>query len=218
MTNSSHPPIWGILLAAGKGERFQKQRPNEDKLLAPLPGQHTLAPTALASSLWALAAHTERTIVITHPEQHKRHELLSALKSECAKQHHALTLLKHPDCQAGMGASLAIAAQYLEHTTNTPPQGVLVALADMPWIQSATYQAVVQALAQHPIAAPFYQKKRGHPVGFQWPLIKQLATLSGDQGARGLIQEYGCHQITIHDPGVLMDIDHPEDLQQDPRD
>lgn len=211
---SQNTPVWGILLAAGKGSRFQKERPGADKLLAPLPAQAADASLVLQQSLRALAAHTTRTLVIIHPEQNKRHEQLLKLKKELARQQHPLTLLSEPGCSAGMGASLALAARYGMQSGATPPVGVLIALADMPWIKKETYQAVARALIEHPIAAPFHGGKRGHPVGFQWSLMRELSQLSGDAGARALLETHGCHRIISADPGVLMDIDRPGDLQQ----
>jgi len=45
----------------------------------------------------------------------------------------------------GMGASLAVAAQYLQGLPGTPA-AVLVALADMPWIRRASLESVLDAL------------------------------------------------------------------------
>lgn len=215
MSESQNPPVWGILLAAGQGTRYQKAHPGEDKLLAPLPNAAKPS-TVLAHSLLALAAQTERTAVIIHPDQKRRYQQLLQIKHSLAQQGHPLTILTDEQCLDGMGASLASVARHWLQTIKTAPYGVLVALADMPWIQPASYQAVAQALRLHAIAAPYYRQKRGHPVGFQWALLPQLATLKGDQGARTLLKNHGCHQIATADPGVLMDIDHPEDLQQQP--
>ena len=215
ITESQNPPVWGILLAAGQGRRYQKARPGEDKLLAPLPNAGKPS-TVLARSLLALAAQTERTAVIIHPEQKRRYQQLLQIKHSLDQQGHPLTILTDEHCLDGMGASLASVARHWLQTAKTAPYGVLVALADMPWIQPASYRAVAQALGQYAIAAPSYQQKRGHPVGFQWTLLQQLATLTGDQGARMLLKNHGCHQIATTDPGVLMDIDHPGDLSQQP--
>src|SRR5699024_7495315 len=136
-----------------QGSRYQKQRPGEDKLLAPLPT--AIGPsTVLAQSLLALAAQTNRTAVIIHPEHKRRHQQLLKIKHSLAQQDHSLTILTDEQCHDGMGASLASVAQHWLQTVKTAPYGVLVALADMPWIQPTSYQAVAQALRHHAIAAP----------------------------------------------------------------
>jgi len=221
MTNNSRPPIiWGILLAAGQGRRFAQARPGQDKLLQPLP--HGLS--VLQTSTQALAQHCAFTLVITLPEHHQRHEQVHLM----AQNQNTVELFSSAAGHAGMGASLAAAALALEQRATQEqqtPDGVLVALADMPGIQPSSYQAVIQALVSNPdkteqkttkrpfIAAPTYAQQRGHPVGFSWALSKELAQLKGDQGARDLLKRYGCKMVSVQDPAVLKDIDHPEQLQ-----
>jgi molybdenum cofactor cytidylyltransferase len=97
-------------------------------------------------------------------------------------------------------------------------RGWLIALADMPWIRPTTIAAVAGAIrAGAPLAAPFYQGRRGHPVGFGAAFGKELCALHGDEGARSLIQ---CHagelgRLDCDDAGVLADIDVPADLHSD---
>ncbi|MDO9190622.1 MAG: NTP transferase domain-containing protein, partial [Sulfurimicrobium sp.] len=67
-----------------------------------------------------------------------------------------------------------------------------------------------------PLAAPFFQGQRGHPVGFDGRFRKDLLALKGDEGARQLLRE---HQIDLGmiectDAGVIRDIDQPGDLQE----
>jgi len=64
------------------------------------------------------------------------------------------------------------------------------------------------------IAAPCWQGRRGHPVGFSQALGPELAALSGDEGAKILIQTYleQLHIIDCDDSGILRDIDKPDDL------
>src|SRR5690625_2020963 len=221
MTNNIRPPIvWGILLAAGQGRRFAQARPGQDKLLQPLSNGLSV----LQTSARALAQHCAFTLVITLPDQHQRHaQVLSIMQ-----QQNTVKLFSSTAGQAGMGSSLAAAAQALkQHAAQVQhtPAGLLVALADMPGIQPSSYQAVIQALLLAPetiepemkkrpfIAAPTYAQQRGHPVGFSWALSKELAQLKGDQGARDLLKRYGCQSVPVQDPAVLKDIDHPEQLQ-----
>ena len=233
MTAPTHfPTVWGILLAAGQGSRFARMRPGQDKLLQPLPqGQSVLQRSTLA-----LARHCAVTLVVTRPQQHQRQAHIGRAHAEITAPFTTssapiIHLLASPAGRHGMGASLAAAvralSQHAQHTTQQPDL-ILVALADMPSIQASTYQAVLDhcaALIKAPhsphdsqsaqqwIAAPFYERQRGHPVAFSWSLRSKLSTLTGDQGARPLLQRYGCHPVTVSDPAVLQDIDTPEQLQ-----
>ena len=193
--------FWGILLAAGQGVRYAQRTAGADKLLAVLPTKQTVIET----SATALAAHTDYTLAITAPNHPQRFELL---------QRSELEVMEDKRCRQGMGISLALAAQHLRQRAlhHPPPKGVMVALADMPSIQPSSYQAVAQALSHAAIAAPVYQGKRGHPVGFSWALIDALSECEGDQGARQLLQQQGFHSILTNDAGVIHDIDLPQHL------
>jgi molybdenum cofactor cytidylyltransferase len=90
--------------------------------------------------------------------------------------------------------------------------GWLVLPGDMPLVQPATLQAVARALAQHAVAYAQYKGRRGHPVGFSAELYSELATLSGDEGARRLIARYPAYGVEVDDAGVLLDVDTLDDL------
>jgi molybdenum cofactor cytidylyltransferase len=93
-------------------------------------------------------------------------------------------------------------------------QGVLVGLADMPYIRASSYTAVAGDLTREGICVPRYEGKRGHPVGFGRRYFPDLAGLSGDQGARELLRQYAdsINYLDLDDPGILRDIDRKEDL------
>jgi molybdenum cofactor cytidylyltransferase len=93
--------------------------------------------------------------------------------------------------------------------------GWVVALADMPRIRPATIIAIRDALAAGAaIAAPVYRGERGHPVGFSSALGGELVALSGDSGAKAVLQRHGNAIVLIDcdDPGVVLDIDQKSDL------
>ena len=133
----------------------------------------------------------------------------------------ALALLRTEDCRVieadpageGMGTSLATAARHLLALPDTP-RSVLVALADMPWIRHASMAGVLDALQHAPMAAPSHRGRRGHPVGFRADLLPRLALLNADEGARRLLGQPGLRLVEVDDPGVLLDIDTPADLDR----
>jgi molybdenum cofactor cytidylyltransferase len=51
-------------------------------------------------------------------------------------------------------------------------------------------------------------------VGFAAELYSELAVLSGDDGARRVVSRYPALGLELDDPGVLVDIDTEEDLEQ----
>ena len=91
--------------------------------------------------------------------------------------------------------------------------GWVIALGDMPWVPAQVVGQVTEALrAGALIAAPECDGFRGHPVGFAASLGPELLRISGDRGARELAVRYGLQTVPTSDPGVLQDVDRPEDL------
>lgn len=182
----------GILLAAGRSARF-----GADKRL------HLLAdgtPMALASAR-ALKAALPRVAAVVEIGNSALCELLRAAGVE---------LIPAPTSDQGVGTSLAAGI-----AATAQADGWVVALADMPFISASTIARVRAALAARaPIAAPCYQGRRGHPVGFDRRFRQALLALRGDEGARHLLHEHRLQVelIDCDDPGVVRDIDTPHDL------
>jgi molybdenum cofactor cytidylyltransferase len=110
----------------------------------------------------------------------------------------------------GMGASLACAVR-----AAGAADGYLVALADMPYVRPASIAAVRDALAGGAaLAAPYFHSRRGHPVGIAAAFRGDLLALVGDEGAKALLSRHSgqMKKIPVGDPGVIRDIDRPEDL------
>lgn len=117
---------------------------------------------------------------------------------------------------AGMGDSIARGVR----ATSTAA-GWLILPADMPLVQAQTLRAVAQALhtaAADGVVQPFYTGQAGHPVAFAAGCRDALLALSGEQGARTVVQaqrKLGKVQtLAVDDPGILYDVDTLEDLRQ----
>ncbi len=90
----------------------------------------------------------------------------------------------------------------------------LVILGDMPFVQPETLRQLVEALANGaPAVVPVQAGRRGNPAGFARTVWPHLMTLSGDQGARPLLDSLHVVEIPADDPGIHRDIDVPEDLK-----
>ena len=186
--------IVGILLAAGRGERF-----GGDKLLALLPDGECVG---AAAARHLLAAVTEVVAVVRSDDA----ALAAALGANGAH------IVRCANADDGMGASLACAVQ-----ATSGASGWLVALADMPWIRPETIARVAGAIAGGAVvAAPFFNGERGHPVGFAASCQAELAALTGDEGAKAVVAAHrdGIARIDVDDPGILRDIDTREDLNR----
>lgn len=181
--------IVGILLAAGSSRRF-----GADKR------QHRLAdgtPMALASAR-RLAQACLRTLVVIRPGDMALASLLAT---------NGVITVACDEADQGMGHSLSCGI-----AASKEADGWLVALADMPYISLASFQAVLEALQSGAsLARTTYLGKVGHPVGFGASYLPELLALTGDQGGKAILDAHreDLHCCHVDDPGVLNDIDYP---------
>jgi molybdenum cofactor cytidylyltransferase len=114
------------------------------------------------------------------------------------------------DAVHGMGHTLA-------HGVARAPEanGWVIALADMPRVRPDTIRSVAAALrGGAKIAVPFYDGRRGHPVGFAADLGPELRASRGDTGARAVLERHrdAVVRVACDDPGVHVDVDTRADL------
>ena len=191
--------ICGILLAAGRGKRFDPSG-QRNKLLQTL-GEDAV----VVRSARHLLAVLPRVVAVVRPGADAVAAELLALGCE---------VTTCPLADTGMAASLVHALRHsLLHAEAENAQGWVVALADMPHVQPSTIQSLKTALEQGAgIAAPLYRGRRGNPVGFSRHYLPQLLALEGDQGARGILTHSAVTELDVDDSGILQDIDTPADL------
>jgi molybdenum cofactor cytidylyltransferase len=186
--------ITGVLLAAGSSARF-----GTNKLLVPLADGTPLAVVAARH----LRAAVARCVAVVRPGDS---ELVFLLRAE------QLQIVECARAQDGMGASLACGI-----SACADADAWLIALADMPFVLPDTIARVAAALrAGATLAAPIFQGRRGHPVGFARRFAPSLLALSGDRGARILLAQYDAQltRVACDDPGILRDVDTPADIAQ----
>ena len=84
----------------------------------------------------------------------------------------------------------------------------------MPFIEQHTYQVLANTLTSNKIVIPTYENKKGNPVGFGKKFFKELKMLTGDGGARPVIQHPSEVVVKVKPdvPAILWDIDTPPDL------
>jgi len=186
--------LTGILLAAGRGRRFDPAGAR-NKLLQTLPGGELV----VAASARRLLSCVPRVVAVVPPDDGGVGDILRSLGCE-------VTVCLEAD--TGMGASLVHA---LRHALAA--DGWLVALGDMPFVAAATLAALRDAVLDGAgIAVPVYEGRRGNPVAFGACHRDALLGLAGDQGARRLLQVHPVLEVAVPDPGILRDIDTPSDL------
>lgn len=193
--------IVGILLAAGRGSRFDPSGAQNKLLQAWSAAGPAAVRSVVAASAGNLLSAVPCVIAVIRPGTDAVAAELKNLGCE---------VITCAQADTGMAASLVSA---LGHAADA--QGWIVALGDMPRVSPETIHSLKYALEQGAgIAAPMYRGKRGNPVGFSRQYLPQLLALQGDQGARGILKQYPVQEVHVDDAGILQDIDTPADLGQ----
>jgi molybdenum cofactor cytidylyltransferase len=117
--------------------------------------------------------------------------------------------------QEGMASSIRLGIQVAQK--NVPNlEGIMLVVCDQPFIAVANIQALIklQKNSNLPIAASYYANILGTPALFHKSVFPDLLKLSGDVGAKNIIQQRGTEVAKLHFEEGLVDIDTPEDYQQ----
>jgi molybdenum cofactor cytidylyltransferase len=184
--------ITGILLAAGSSRRF-----GAHKLLQPMADG---TPVGVASAIKLVEAMPNATAVVRPGD----YPMIAAFLSLGMK------VVENPSADQGMGTSIVAGIK-----ATAGADGWLIALADMPWIESATIRMLADSLKDGAsMVAPVHGGQRGHPVGFSHRWGDRLKALKGDEGAKELLSTHAeaLRLLNIDDVGVVEDIDHSYDL------
>lgn len=103
--------------------------------------------------------------------------------------------------------SAKIGLQYIQDKCDR----VLFTPVDIPLFTAATVEALIASDA--PLACPTCNGQTGHPMILYTSLIPDILAYSGNMGLRGAISGLPVQmtQVSVNDPGVLMDADTMED-------
>lgn len=193
--HASHPQVAAVILAAGRSSRM-----GSNKLLADLHGKPVIRHVVEA----ALASRAGPVGVVTG---HQAAEVALALVGL------DVTFVHNPRFAEGMATSLQVGIGAVPDTSSA----ALVMLGDMPLVTPAIIDRLIDNLAGSVAAlavVPVAGGRRANPVIITRGLFQAVGTLSGDMGARGLLEKAGGDviEVTIAQDGVLTDVDTPEAL------
>lgn len=186
--------IAGVLLAAGRSTRF-----GGDKLLAPLRGQPVLFWSAAA-----LAAEVDALYVVVPGGDEARVAALAGIPA---------VIVEHAQRDAGMGSSIATGVAALPSQTDA----VVIALGDQPSLVPAVVARICERWRAGEVTAvvPSYRDGRGPPVLFGRASFDALRALTGDAGARAVLDALGdaVAEVPVSEVAPL-DVDTPDALRR----
>lgn len=184
--------VCGLVLAAGESRRF-----GSPKQLALLAGRPLLEHALLAMSRSSLV----RFAVV-----------LGAEAEDVAEQVelHGAEVVSCADWRSGQSASLRSGVEALGS-----PEAVAITLGDQPLIRAAAIDRVIAARSDRAQGVrATYRGRPGHPVLLERGLLKRVAELQGDVGARPLLAQAPIVSVPCEDVADPIDVDTPERLAE----
>jgi molybdenum cofactor cytidylyltransferase len=191
------PIIAAVVLAAGKSSRM-----GENKMLADFRGQPLIRATVEA----VLRSSASPVVVVAGNEADKVRAALDGLD---------VVIADNPDYAQGLSTSLRTGIAALPANV----AGAVVCLGDMPLVEPTVIDRLIAAFNPTEgrlICAPTYDGKLGNPILWGRELFAEMSQLSGDRGARSLLDSHGEQlvEIPVADDAVLIDIDTPDVLER----
>lgn len=190
-------PVAGLVLAAGRSTRMGER----NKLLQTVRGEKLVRHAVKAQ----LASRAAPVLVVTGHQQDEIRAALDGLD---------VTFVHNPDFAAGLAGSVKAGIAALP--ADAP--GVVVSLGDMPNVTPQVIDRLAETFADRPDApavVPTLFGQRGNPVLLSRALFAGVERLSGDEGARRLLDSAGdaIVEVPLDDPAIALDVDTPEALK-----
>lgn len=193
MTATAEPRDAVIVLAAGRSSRM-----GAHKLLLPLDGE----PVIVYSVRQALASGLRPVIVVVG---HASEQLRASVA------HLDAAVVLNTQYHEGIASSVRAGVGALDASVT----GAVITLGDQPLLPAAHLAALsAQGRATGAaIVATRYAEHTGNPIYFGRDVFLDLARLSGDHGARGLLGDgnYAVAYLPLEDADAALDIDTPAD-------
>ncbi len=190
------PNVAALVLAAGQSSRMG----GANKLLAEVDG----VPMLLRAVNAALASKAASVTVVLGHEADKAEALLAGRR---------VNLVRNPDYAQGMSTSLHAGIGALP----AEAEAAVVLLADMPRVSAVHVDRLIDAFeAKRPaIVVPQRDGRRGNPILWPREFFAPMQAVSGDKGARGLLEEnrQRIRSVEMDDDAIHADVDTPADLR-----
>jgi len=196
-TNPDHRLIGIIVLAAGAARRM-----NEPKQLLRFDGKTLLRRAAET----AVASIYEPTIVVLGANFEKTKAEIADLPVE---------IVFNADWPRGLSASIKAG---LENLLKIAPEiaAAVITLADQPLVTANHLNLLAEKFYQTntPVIAAVYNETCGVPALFTRAVFDDFKALSGDKGAKAIIEKHRAVRATVDLPAAEFDIDTPEDFSK----
>lgn len=189
------PRVAALVLAAGRSSRMGA----DNKLLMAVGG----VPMVLRAVNAVRASHASSVTVVVGHEADAVEDVLADSGAN---------LVRNPDYAQGMAASLRAGIAALPAGVDA----VVVQLGDMPRITAAHVDRLIAVFdpGAPAIVVPRHDGRRGNPILWPREFFEEMSMLTGDQGARSLLERHRdrIRYVEFDDEAIFFDVDQPADL------
>ncbi|WOI35859.1 nucleotidyltransferase family protein [Alteromonas sp. CI.11.F.A3] len=203
--------IASILLAGGESKRY-----GSNKLLSP----HYHGLPLIQYSLGQLQAlHLDATYVVTG-RWHS--DIADLITINAVPESNRIKVCYNPSWHEGIASSIRSGVSNAMQANDNQYTHVLVHLADLASVTTATLQALLSEIPSNPnhIIYSQWQNRRGEikatvPAIFPKAAFDSMLALSGDKGAKKVIEDWKNkgQAIGVNHPESAFDIDAPSDWE-----
>lgn len=138
-----------------------------------------------------------------------------SLRAELESTEPPVRLVPNPHAHLGQLSSLLAGLNAIDHPGVC---GALVTLVDLPLVTAPSVATLIAAFTNSgaPIVRAVHRGRHGHPVVFRRSVFDDLRRASPELGAKVVLQQHarGVLDVEVNDPGVLIDVDEPADLER----
>lgn len=189
--------ISGIVLAAGAAKRMGRQ-----KLFLDFRGRSVLQCVLEAT----LSSKLDRVICVVRD--------LEEVRQRIALKHDKLCWITNEKAHEGQSTSVIAGLKAVSPDSD----GALFLVGDQPLVKPELIDGLVALFKKKAalITAPIFQGQTRNPVLFHKDLFPELLKLTGDRGAKGLIEKYRAKVAFLewHEEDPFLDMDVWEDYER----
>ncbi len=192
--------VWAVILAAGGSSRLG--RPKQFLLWKGEPLLRRVARMAAGSSCRSV-------LIVAGEHQQTTQDAVRGIPSE---------VLFNPDWEKGLSTSIKRAVHSLMGRT-PEPRGALFLTCDQPLVNGTIIDQLVELFCrgEGAIVAAEYGGSRGIPAVFGRSVFPELTDLTGDRGAKSVIERDPRRVVSLSCPQASVDIDTPADWERTQR-
>ncbi len=182
----------GIILAAGKSERF-----GASKILVDWQGEPLLRYVARQVINFNLSPVVVVLGAVLEPAITLLEEL--PVKTVINRRY-----------QSGIGTSFSAGIRSLPQKI----EGAFVFLGDQPLLSKELVETMLEHSAEADVILPSIAGVPGHPVLWNRQTFSRIRELYIGETGRSIQDEFRCYHLPWNDPGILVDIDTREDYEK----